>query len=66
MLGKLWTVLLVWQPVRIHRYDVTEPMVSQEMYVAYGRVARKEVSGFSMDTDEVTCSRLGDPDSPHS
>jgi len=49
----------------MNRYDVTGPMESQEMYLAYGRIARKEVSCFSMDTDEATCSRLGDPNSPN-
>jgi hypothetical protein len=58
--------MAVWQPVRINRYDVTGSMVSQEMYLAYGRIARKEVSDFSMDTDEATCSNLGDADRPHS
>lgn len=40
-------------------------MASQEMYLAYGRIARKEVLDVSMDTDETTYSRLGDPNSPH-
>jgi hypothetical protein len=40
-------------------------MVSQEMYLACGRIARNEVSDFSMDTDEATYSRLGDPNSRH-
>jgi hypothetical protein len=35
------------------------------MYLAYGRIAIKEVPHFSMDTDEETFSRLGDPNSPH-
>jgi len=35
------------------------------MYLACDRIARKEVSDLSMDTDEATCSRLGDPNSPH-
>ena len=61
MLGKL----VVWQLVRINRYDITGPMASQEMYLAYGRIARKEVLDVSMDTDETTYSRLGDPNSPH-
>jgi len=36
------------------------------MYLACGRIARKEVADVSMDTDETTHSRLGDPNSPHS
>jgi hypothetical protein len=40
-------------------------MERQDMYLACGRITRKEVSYFSMDTDEATCSRLGDPNSPH-
>ena len=39
--------------------------MSQEMYLACGRIARKEFPEFFMDTDEATCSRPGDPNTPH-